>query len=506
MLLRRLLYAIAGLVVLAAALVLVARAALASDLVRSSLEQQLSARLGEPVRIGEARASVVPRVTLDLHDMTVGDPPAVELGTVRVVTGIRGLLARRVVDAEVIVADSRLELPLPFAIVAAAPRLREDEPSPDRAFTIDSIRTIVFRNIRVTGNGRELSIDMESSLEGDRLHVSALTASAGATRIEASGELTSVERMEGRFDARADALDVAEMVATVSALSAPDAAARAGRDGPAATLHLVVTMTAPAARFSSWDMRDVTTTLDITPGHMAASPLALGLAGGTASGHLDVDTSTATPRLRLNGRLEGVSIEELMGPDGAPGGLTGRLAGDVSLTASGTEIDALMKAARGTVRASVSDGTIPGMDLVRTIVLAFGRPDGAPPEGSGSAFSRLGGTFELADMAVHTEDLAMASRDVDLAGSATFNLVSRAIDATVDIVLSKELTAQAGTDLRRYAQEDGRIIVPARITGTLDRAVVTPDLAAVVKRAIGTEIRRRLRSLADDILRRPDDR
>lgn len=507
MLLRRIIYALAGLAVLAVALVLVARAVLASDLVRSALEQQLSAWLGEPVRIGEARASLTPRVSLDLRNITVGDPPAVELGSVRVVTGIRGLLARRVVDAEVVVADSRMELPLPFAIVAAAPRLTEEEPAPDRAFTIESIRTIEFRNVRVTGNGRELSLDMTSSIEGDRLHVAAMSVGAAASRIEASGELTSIDRMQGRFDARASRLDVAEMVAIASALGERDSATvPAGRDDGADAPHFVVALTAPAARFGSWDARDVTTMLDITPGRLVASPLALGLAGGTVSGRVDVDTSSPTPHLRMTGRLEGVTVEELMGPEGAPGGITGRLGADVSLSASGTDPEAVLKTARGQIRAAITDGSIPGMDMVRTIVLAFGRPDGAPPEGSGSVFSRLGGAFALADGTMRTDDLAMASRDFDLAGTASFNLISRAVDATVDVVLSRELTAQAGTDLRRLAQEDGRVIIPARVTGTLDRAIVTPDLAAAARRAIGGELRRRTRSLLDDLLRQVDPR
>jgi hypothetical protein len=449
----------------------------------------------------EARASVFPRITLDLQDVTIGDPAAVALGTVRVVTGIRGLLARRVVDAEIVVADSRLEWPLPFAILAAAPRVDEAEPAADPAFTIESVRTIAFRNITVVGNGREIAVDMDSSIDGDRLDVAALTLGAATTRIEASGELTSIERVQGRFDATAAPLDAAEMIAIGSALSAPaGGGARAGATGEPATLHLVVTLTAPDARFATWNVRDLAATIDITPGQVRASPLSLVLAGGTATGHLEVDTAAPAPRLRLTGSMADVLIEELTGPDA--GGITGRLGGDVSLTGAGTDADALMASARGTIRAAVRDGMIPGMDMVRAIVLAFGRPDGAPPEGSGSAFSRLGGTFALAEGTLRTDDLAMESRDFDLAGRATLDLVSRAIDATVDVMLSQELTAQAGTDLRRYAQEDGRVIIPARITGTLDRVVVALDLEAVVKRAIGAELRRRVRSVLDDILRR----
>ena len=60
-----------------------------------------------------------------------------------------------------------------------------------------------------------------------------------------------------------------------------------------------------------------------------------------------------------------------------------------------------------------------------------------------------------------------------------------------DLSLSPELTAQAGTDLRRYAQENGRIILPATVSGTLDRPSVFIDVAAAAKRAITNEMKRR---------------
>jgi hypothetical protein len=58
--------------------------------------------------------------------------------------------------------------------------------------------------------------------------------------------------------------------------------------------------------------------------------------------------------------------------------------------------------------------------------------------------------------------------------------------------LSPELTAQAGTDLRRYAQEGGRVVVPATVSGTLGRPIVMIDVAAAGKRALGNELKRRI--------------
>jgi len=56
--------------------------------------------------------------------------------------------------------------------------------------------------------------------------------------------------------------------------------------------------------------------------------------------------------------------------------------------------------------------------------------------------------------------------------------------------------------LRRYAQKDGRVIVPAIVGGTISQPQVTVDIEAAASRAIQNELERRARSFFDGILRR----
>ena len=46
-------------------------------------------------------------------------------------------------------------------------------------------------------------------------------------------------------------------------------------------------------------------------------------------------------------------------------------------------------------------------------------------------------------------------------------------------------------DLRRYAQQDGRVVVPATVGGTLTNPTVFVDVAAAMRRAFGNELKRR---------------
>jgi len=143
---------------------------------------------------------------------------------------------------------------------------------------------------------------------------------------------------------------------------------------------------------------------------------------------------------------------------------------------------------------------------VRTVVLEFGKPSGAPPEGSGSRFSRLGGTFALANRTLTSNDLFLTSRDFDVKGRSRFQLTTGALDARGDVVLSKELTAQSGTDLRRYAQQDGRVIVPTIVGGTITQPQVTVDVAAAATRAFQNELQRRTKTLIDGLFNKKGGR
>ncbi|HEX4565546.1 MAG TPA: hypothetical protein VH138_02900, partial [Vicinamibacterales bacterium] len=110
----RLLYAIVALILIAAGAWIVVPHLIGADIVRAQIERQLSARLGEPVHIGSASVSILPRISIDLHDLTAGQPGQTNLARVRVGIGIRGLLSKRIDNASIVIENGRLAWPLPF--------------------------------------------------------------------------------------------------------------------------------------------------------------------------------------------------------------------------------------------------------------------------------------------------------------------------------------------------------------------------------------------------------
>jgi len=486
---------VAGIVILfvvaMAVVFLIARHMLGSENVRATLERELSSRLGQPVAIGSANATIFPKVTLHLRDIAIGRPVAATLKDVQIATGLRPLLSKRIEEAEVTLADSRLTLPLPFSLLNAA-ATPTAATSSTGGITIVSVRVLALDNVEFVMGPHSLRFDMSSSLDGDQLAVKSLKARSQITRLDATGALTSIARLEGALDVKADPLDLDELMAITSGLAETGVAARAPT-APAGQvpMNIRVKLAAPKGRLAGYNFTDLSTTLTVIPDHITLDPLGFRMFGGGYQGRLVANTGGKSPVLALNGQVEGLDVSELAKVAGSPGSLSGRLSGKVSLTGQGADSQTVLRTARGSASATIIDGKIPGLDMVRTIVLAFGKPNGAPAAGSGSAFSRLAGTFAIQDGVIRSENLMLVSRDFDLSGRGSMAIPSSRVDARASVTLSEELTSQSGTDLRRYAAQDGRVVVPANIGGTLQQPSVSLDVAAAMQRALQNELQRR---------------
>ena len=188
------------LVILAAGLASATYWFFSGDGVRLALEKQTAAWLEQPVHVGAAEAQIFPRVGVRLRDVRVGEPARLNLAEVQVSTGLRALLSRRVEHAEVTVADSRIELPLPFVIPSDS---AAGDTAGTKAFTVASIRTIALRNVQIVSRGRDITVGAQSSLAGSRLTVTSFTAVANATSIQASGVIVLEPAIDAQLKASA---------------------------------------------------------------------------------------------------------------------------------------------------------------------------------------------------------------------------------------------------------------------------------------------------------------
>ena len=473
---------------------------LSGDGIRLALERQATSWLGQPVTIGSATARLFPRPAIALRDVRAGDPVRMTLADVELSSGLRPLLSRRIEDAEVIVSNSRIEMPLPFTL--PAPGNATTAPaSGDAGIQIMSVRVITLRNITIASRGRQITISADSSLSSAHLNLDRFTAASGATSLDASGLVQLTPRFDAQLKVNANRVDVDDLLALADAFT-PQTPRRAGT-----TLtipgRLVARISAENARASGVDVQQFATTLVAEGNRITLSPATFQLFGGRYQGALDVDVGD-TLRATVRAQISDLDVAQLAAFGGVPDTISGRLSGAGTFSGRGVTVSDAIAASAGEGNVSITRGAIKRLGLVRTVVLYFGRPE---PGASASTdnFDRIDASFALARQVVTAPALSLHSPDLDLVAQGTLTIPNKALDGRADLSLSEALSAQAGTDLIRFTRDGNRVLLPATISGTLSAPRVSIDAAAAVRRGLRNEVQRRLKDILGGVLPQPPD-
>ena len=499
---RKLLLAVAvALVLLAVVLGIAARVVLGGDAVRVAIEQQASAALGQPVRIQSATPRIFPKPAIHLTGVSVGAGKQVTIERASLATGLRALLSRRIENAELRIEGSRIDVR--WALTLFDLLSNDQQPSAAGStpgITIISITALDLRDIALLAAGRTLHVDMDSALtESDRLAVTRFDAKSETSELSATGEFTSLTNRVGKFQIDAESLDVdgllAFIAATTPAGSQTMPAAKPAT--PPAPLKLTIGLKARKGIAAGASFANLSGTCRVEGDNARIDDLNLNAFDGTFKGTVGLLGSGRQPQFAWRGTFDGLDAAKVAAFTGTSGSVTGKLGGSVDIAAAGQDPAAAIRDAHGRARVVLSDGKLPGLEIVRAVILAFGKPTGDRPPGSGETFSQLAATFAVADQRLTTSDLTFASRDFDMAAKGVLSLATQTPNFQADVILSRELSAQAGRDLYRLAREDDRIILPARITGTVGSPTVFIDVAEALKRALRNRMGDEVKSLFD---------
>jgi AsmA protein len=343
---------------------------------------------------------------------------------------------------------------------------------------------------------------------GDRLAIESMRAESDGSRFTATGELSSVSKWTGKFAVDAETLDLDGLMAFLAAAtpaSAPRSTKRYGSTAPpppGAPLSIEIALRSREGRALGIALSDLSATAHVRGSDALLEDLRVGLFGGRYAGSAAFRGAQAPGRYEWKGSFENLDVPRLAEFAGAPGSMTGRLAGTIGLSAAGDDPAEAIRDARGTSRVAITDGRISGLEIVRNVILAFGKPAGERPAGSGEAFTRLAATMAIDGPGLTTKDLTFESRDFDMTGEGTLSLATQAMRFRTNVILSRELSAQAGRDLYRLAREGERIVLPATIDGTIGAPSVFIDVQAALGRALRNKAQDELKGLFERFRKR----
>ena len=136
----------------------------------------------------------------------------------------------------------------------------------------------------------------------------------------------------------------------------------------------------------------------------------------------------------------------------------------------------------------ITNGVVKRLGLVRSVLIATSGRSGAPaPSGnvaSDEPFARLGATLAIANGVANTSDLRFESNDLLWTAAGVVHLDGRAMALSGQVQLSDKLSQQAGRDLVRYTQQQGRVTLPVTVTGSSENPQVRVDVTSLARQAI----------------------
>jgi uncharacterized protein involved in outer membrane biogenesis len=466
-----------------------AQSVLTGDAVRTSLAARLSDSLGQPVTIGSLTASIFPRLSLNLKDVAIGRPGQLTAGTIGVGTDFRALLSRRIEHATIRLDAAHIALPL-FPLPASAPATSTSASS-SSGVTLVSVDEIVLNDVTIASGSRMLHADLDLAVTGATATVRKIALRADGTTVTLTGAFTDYAKPTGTLTAKAGSLNVLDLVSFVTdfanSAGLSSTAPQAAPSTTAAGMDVVVNVDADRATIGDLALDHVAGRARITDTAITIDPASFDVFGGTYRGSL-VLTLGATPAFRVNATLANVDMAAFMTFAHHPGLVTGRLAGTIAIAGRGLSAADVVNSSRGTARATIANGTIKGLGLVKGVVLATSmRADSTPQATSTSAsepFTSLTGTFAIANGAATSDDLRFTSNDVLLAATGSVRLDGASVQLAGPLQLSDALSKQAGRDLVKYTQQNGRVTLPATVSGSADDLHVGIDTGALAKRAI----------------------
>jgi uncharacterized protein involved in outer membrane biogenesis len=475
-----------------------ARAVLTQDTVRTALAAQLSKAIGQPVTVGSIDATIYPRLAVNLGAVSIGEPPRVHVQTLRVGTDFRALLSRRIEHASVRLTGARVELPLPPLTIASAsgpPPAGAPGSSPVEIVSIDEI---VLNGVEIVSGGRTLRGDIEAVPEGHGILLRKMALTADDTSISITGRIVDLAGPSGQLAIVAGMVNVDKLLAFVNNFSSgagpgqPHTAPSPAAPAAAPPMNLSVSLEAKRATLGTLVIDKLVASAVVKGDDVAVNPLAFGVFGGRYEGKAGVTLGSDQPSFRWSATVSGIDVAAAAAFAGSPNTISGRMSGRIDLAGRGADAANAMKTARGTTRVEIANGVVTNLGLVRAAVAATSLNTGSLQQAVSASrdepFSKISATLAIAGGTATTQDFLFESKDLTLTAQGTARLDGSAVNLKGQARLSEELSRQAGTGIMRAAQENGRVTLPATISGPSNQLSVRVDAADMAKRAITNEV------------------
>jgi len=254
-----------------------------------------------------------------------------------------------------------------------------------------------------------------------------------------------------------------------------------------------IVLTSPAITVDNITLRDASLTTKLTNGVLDADINQFSVFGGLWKGGIDLNTSGATPTLRIAMTGDSILMEDIMRTFVGNESLTGGGAFKLDVTARGNTLHDIMNGMNGELSANLADGALKGVnigqlirsatDLRSNLSSGSGFSLGLSPSAQ-SDFSSFSSVLKIRNGVADIELMEMLSSTFGAMGLGEINLGAQSLDMALRIAADK--TGQG--DLKDVQLNN--VGIPLRITGSWTSPRIVPDTGALTKLLAGQTLDR----------------
>lgn len=336
-----------------------------------------------------------------------------------------------------------------------------------------------------------------------------LAATVGQTNANGNVTLKNFAQPQVQFTLNADKVDVEELRQLFAATPAAPAKKASRQDfwrlvpqagaqtptQPVSQPSMITRMTGSgvvsvgAVKSQDLLLNNVHTNVTLNHGLVTLNPLTADLYGGKETGNVVIDLRPAQPVYMVNLKTEKVDANKLLSSvSSVKQTLYGLLAANVNANFSSASADAIARSLNGKLALNLSNGRLMNVDLLHELATLgkFAGNLGTVPQGFTNIF-QLSGDFDVKQGVAQTNNLKAAIDGGNLAATGLVNLADQSLNMHVTAVLNKALSQKVGgTQIGGYmntalANNQGELVMPVIVTGTLQHPQVVPDLQQIAQ-------------------------
>jgi uncharacterized protein involved in outer membrane biogenesis len=366
------------------------------------------------------------------------------------------------------------------------------------------------------------------SLSPGKAEIKEFTASLGRSSVSGACTVTRFERPILDVRLASPLLDLDEMVGMFPASpGTPQAAVRveneipvvvparaesgAASGGPSLLRDMTVRgdLSVEKIHVMNLSLASARAKLSMERGEARLSGISVSLYKGSLSGDLSAGVVETGPPFTLQAKVQGVDFNAFATDfsKDLKGLIYGTLGAGLDVQGRGLDTPGLRRNLHGTGSLDLRDGKLTSIAALKMLAKALEAAGGKGVGADETPFKSLTGTFTIAGGLLRTDDLALDSPDIDMAGKGRLGL-----DLTVDLDVATKISEPVSNDmiaktptLKYLVDKKGRLEADLHLGGTLAAPSVGVDpqmLQRAAKNAGKEQLQKQGKGFLDKLLKK----